>query len=223
MPTFRGEESRASGFRPLGGAGGADGDLAALRAWGQDTGEGVGHRGRLVDRGAGQQNVLPAARHDRWWREDAPDALAVGPRANVDARWVSVDDELRGAPHRRRERVRFGAEIKVAAGRAALGLDLRHSREVDARAARERLERRDRVVAVGVDDDEGERVGKPCADAHGVFVALLFVFAALPARGKAHALLAVDVRALEREERDSVRAVEALGLREHARHFFCKK
>jgi hypothetical protein len=42
----------------------------------------------------------------------------------------------------------------------------------------------------------------------------------LPSRGKPHALLSVDGGALEREERDAVRAVEPVGLREHAGHSF---
>jgi hypothetical protein len=60
------------------------------------------------------------------------------------------------------------------------------------------------------------------ADAHGVFVGKLQLALrrALPVLRRAHLLLAVDDGALEREERDAVRAVEPVGLREHARHFW---
>ena len=104
---------------------------------------------------------------------------------------------------------------------AALRLHLRHRARVDARPRQKPRDDLDRVGSVGVDDDERAFAGAR-AHAHGVLVAeaQLALRKLLPFRGEPHALLAVDVGALEREKRDAVRAVQPLGLREHAMHFF---
>ncbi len=188
--------------------------LLALRA--EEPRERVGHRGRLVDRGPGQQDVLAAADDLGRRREHAPDALAVAPGAHVDVRRDAVDHELRAASEGRRGRALDRGEVVVPAGRAALRLDLRDAARVDARAHQEPLDDGDRVGAVGVDDDERERSRwrrgggrRARADAHGVLVAEqeLALRRALPVLGRAHLLLAVDEDARHREERDAVRAV----------------
>ncbi len=182
--------------------------------------EGVGHRGRLVDRGAGQQRVLSTADDRGGRREDASDALAVAARADVDVRNLSVDRELRAALECPGCGALGGREVEVPAARAALRLDLRDGARVDARPDEELLDDGDGVGAVGVDDHEprGSSGARSGADAHGVPVpeAEPVLRQQLPAGGEAHLLLAVDEVAREREERDAMGAVTALGLGEHA-------
>ena len=115
----------------------------------------------------------------------------------------------------------------MATRRTALRLDPRDLREVDSRARSEARERRDRVVAVGVDDNERKSalVGAIArAHAHRVLIQgphlRRVATEPLPALGKAHLLLPVDVRTREREERYAVRAVKPLGFGENAAHFF---